>query len=91
MTFASRLPSGRLTRQTIPRPAYLSPGQDLENLNALPYLTVWSWHPAAPHIPRTTKQPVMLAHFEIDPDTAEGAAALAALGMKRWTQPRSHA
>ena len=37
VTFTSRLLSGCLTRQTIQRPAYRSPGQDLDNPDALPF------------------------------------------------------
>ncbi|WP_156953194.1 hypothetical protein [Deinococcus frigens] len=51
----------------------------------LPGLAIWF---AIPHAAPTGEPPVMLAYFEADPDTSEGAAALAALGIKRWTQPK---
>ncbi|GGO28486.1 hypothetical protein [Deinococcus humi] len=91
LIFTSRLPSGRLMRQTVQRPVWLRPGEDLDNPDALPCLTVWSRCPVTRDIPPPSEWPVVLAQFEVDPDTAEGAAAIAALGMKRWTQPRTRA
>lgn len=90
LIFTSRLPSGRLMRQTIQRPVWLRPGQDLDNPGALPALVVWSRCPVFSHTLPPSEWPVLLAQFEVDPDTAEGAAAIAALGLKRWTQPKPH-
>lgn len=90
LIFTSRLPSGRLMRQTLKRPIWLRPGEDLDNPDALPALTVWSCCPVTRDILPPSEWPILLAQFEVDPATAEGAAAIAALGLKRWTQPRSH-